>query len=60
MKYCIYKLLLVLLLCSCNNSNRTATDTKASDTTMQSIDSSAIINDATRLPNDSTTTGVTH
>lgn len=50
---------LVLGSCSGGESDRVTYDTET-DTTMRSIDSSAIINDTTRLPQDTTATGVQH
>ncbi len=41
---------------SVNNANQTSTDSIA----LKAIDSSVIMNDSTKLPDDSTTTGVTH
>ncbi len=48
----------VIVVCSCtNDANKAGTN---SDSSMKSIDSSAIINDTTRLPKDSSNVGVTH
>lgn len=58
----VYTILLTgMVLCGCTGaeSDRVTYDTET-DTTMRSIDSSAIINDTTRLPQDSTATGVQH
>ena len=52
-------MLAVLLLASCSDSS-TRTQTIGRDTSMRSIDSSAIINNTSRLPDDSTTTHVAH
>ena len=51
--------LVLLLLASCSDSG-TRTQTIGGDTSMRSIDSSAIINNTSRLPDDSTTTNVAH
>lgn len=48
-----------LLLAACNDTELQNRD-GPSDTTMQSIDSSALINEDSRLPRDSTATGVPH
>ncbi|MDQ3682245.1 MAG: hypothetical protein M3352_04120 [Bacteroidota bacterium] len=54
-----YLILTLMVISSC--ANDASTKGKAtSDTSMKSIDSSAIINDTTRLPKDSTNVGVTH
>ena len=57
----MYRILLVFLAlaAACNNTELQTTDNR-SDTSMQSIDSSAIINEDSRLPRDSTATGVQH
>ena len=58
----VYTLMIAALLlgsCSGGDSNTVTYDTET-DTSMRSIDSSAIINDTTRLPQDSTATGVQH
>lgn len=57
----VYTILLAMALCGCSSgeSDRVTYDTET-DTSMRSIDSSAIINDTTRLPKDSTATGVQH
>lgn len=57
----MYRILLVFLLlaAACNNTELQSTGNR-SDTTMKSIDSSAIINEDSRLPRDSTATGVQH
>ena len=49
----------VLGSCSGGESHRVTYDTQT-DTTMRSIDSSAVINDSTPLPRDSAATGVQH
>jgi hypothetical protein len=61
MKLAYLTLLAGVLLSSCSggDSNAVTYDTET-DTSMRSIDSSAIINDTTRLPQDSTATGVQH
>jgi hypothetical protein len=57
----MYRILLacLLLAAACNNTELQNTGNR-SDTSMQSIDSSAIINEDSRLPRDSTATGVQH
>lgn len=57
----MYRILFVYLLLAagCNDTELQNTDNR-SDTSMQSIDSSAIINEDSRLPRDSTATGVQH
>jgi len=55
----IYLMLAGILVCGCTNDTLTNASTK-SDSSMKSIDSSAIINDTTHLPKDSTNVGVTH
>ena len=57
MKKLVY--LLALLAWSCNNTELQNRST-GTDTSMKSIDSSAIINENSRLPRDSTATGVQH
>ena len=52
-------LLFLLLLGACNNTDLQQTRS-TTDTSMKSIDSSAMINDDSRLPRDSTATGVGH
>ena len=61
MNYICALLLAGIVLCGCSDegSNTVTYDTKT-DTSMKSIDSSAIINDTTLLPRDSTATGVQH
>ncbi len=51
----------MIILTACNNkSGESGAAGTEQDTTMKSIDSSAIINNATQLPRDSTATGVQH
>ena len=50
---------LLLGSCSGGDSNTMTYDTKT-DTSMRSIDSTAVFNDSTRLPQDSVATGVQH
>jgi len=52
--------LLVLGLASCSDTTDTQSQRSTDNTALESIDSSAIINDSTRLPRDSTATTVTH
>ena len=52
--------LFVLVLTSCSDTTDTASQRSTDSTALESIDSSAIINDSSRLPRDSTTTTVTH
>jgi hypothetical protein len=59
MKSMFMILLAVLGSCSDGESDRVTYGTET-DTSMRSIDSSAMINDSTRLPQDSTATGVQH
>jgi hypothetical protein len=59
--YIFFALSVLFFLVSCsdssvNNANQTSTDSIA----IKAIDSSIIMNDSTKLPDDSTTTGVTH
>ena len=51
--------LLLLMAASCNNADLQQTNSR-SDTSMRSIDSSALINEDSRLPRDSTATGLQH
>ena len=51
-------LLAVLLLAGCSDAGN-RTQTLAGDTSMRSIDSSKLINNTSRLPQNSTTTTVT-
>ncbi|MFN2438988.1 MAG: hypothetical protein ABR503_07295 [Chitinophagaceae bacterium] len=55
----LFYLILLSIVVSCTN-NASTNETKSSDTSMKSIDSSAIINDTTKLPKDSTNVGVMH
>jgi hypothetical protein len=55
----IYLLFAGMVTSSCTNDTSTKAGTNA-DSSMKSIDSSAIINDTTRLPKDSMNVGVTH
>ena len=57
MKILVY--LLFVLAGSCNNTDLQNRQS-GTDTTMKSIDSSAMINENSRLPRDSTATGVQH
>jgi len=52
--------LLALTLASCSDAADTDSQRSADSTALKSIDSSAIINDSTQLPRDSTVTTVTH
>lgn len=52
--------LLVIALASCSDAADTETQRSADSTARKSIDASAIINDSTPLPRDSTATTVTH
>ncbi len=52
-------LLLAVLMAGCSDAGTTTMQTSG-DTSMRSIDSSKIINNTSRLPQDSTTTNVAH
>ena len=52
--------LLAIVLVSCSDTADTDTQRSADSTARKSIDASAIINDSTRLPRDSSATTVTH
>ncbi|HYH16750.1 MAG TPA: hypothetical protein VD794_16075 [Flavisolibacter sp.] len=45
---------------SCSDTTDTQTQRSTDNTALESIDSSAIINDSTRLPRDSTVTNLAH
>lgn len=53
-------LLLLLLAAGCADGGSSTGVSAAGDTSLKSIDSSRIINQDTRLPNDSTNMGVQH
>lgn len=53
-------IMLAIILASCSDTADTQTQRSTDNTALEGIDSSAIINDSTRLPRDSTTTTVTH
>jgi uncharacterized lipoprotein len=52
--------LLALSLAGCSDAADTQTQRSRDSSALESIDSSAIINNSTRLPTDSTSTTVTH
>lgn len=52
--------LLALSLAGCSDAADVQTQRSHDSSALESIDSSAIINDSTRLPTDSTSTTVTH
>ena len=56
----IVGVMITLSVTSCSDTTDTETQRSTDNTALESIDSSAIINDSTRLPLDSTTTTVTH
>lgn len=57
---CLLGALLALSLAGCSDTADTQSQHSADSTALESIDSSPIINDSTRLPRDSTVTTVTH
>lgn len=54
----LLQLLVVLSICSCNDQSDT--HAHGQDTIAKTLNKSDIINDSTRLPNDSANTGVQH